>query len=181
MHIPPAAPPQTDYGATDQSFGSCWPRIFAAASNAGKAPAFSPRAALLVRVAGRGTARPYSIARPAPLRYLGFTLKLAANGVSPARRRCETGDTLLFGPKASGHFPYDPACRTRLADARQFGTGLAPLQAIARGTFSGPMKHLSFLWPGRARLRLLICRSHCKRTRRCASRAWTLHLRPGLN
>lgn len=92
------------------------------------------------------TARPYSIASLPADGYLEFHLKLVANGAfSSAISQCETGDTLYLG-KASGHFHYDPAWQDTPLLMLASGTGLAPLQAIAREALSSGHEAPIILW-----------------------------------
>ncbi|WP_339650575.1 2Fe-2S iron-sulfur cluster-binding protein [Halopseudomonas pelagia] len=77
-------------------------------------------------------ARPYSIASLPADGELAFHLRLHAQGAfSNAIRQCQLGDRLYLG-SAAGHFHYDPAWQDTPLLMLGSGTGLAPLQAIAR-------------------------------------------------
>lgn len=86
----------------------------------------------LVLWLGDGIGRPYSIASRPSDRHLEFHIRLHERGVaSTLIRQLTPGDVIYLGAPA-GHFQYDPEWQDRPLLMLAKGTGLAPLQAIAR-------------------------------------------------
>lgn len=91
-------------------------------------------------------ARPYSIASLPADGYLEFHLALHTKGAfSQAIRRFQVGDTVYLGA-ASGHFHYDQAWQDTPLLLLASGTGLAPLQAIAREALTSGHEAPISLW-----------------------------------
>ena len=79
-----------------------------------------------------GLCRPYSIASLPSESELAFHVRLHPAGqFSAAIAACQVGDRLSLSP-ASGHMHYDPDWQDKPLLLLASGTGLAPLQAIAR-------------------------------------------------
>lgn len=91
-------------------------------------------------------ARPYSIASLPGEGDLEFHLRLHPHGAfSNAIRERKTGDTLYMGA-AAGHFHYDPGWQETPLLLLGSGTGLAPLQAIARDALQAGHEAPITLW-----------------------------------
>lgn len=76
--------------------------------------------------------RPYSIASQAGESHLGFHIRIHPGGAFSERiQSLKPGDPLYLGAP-SGHFHYDPDWQDKPLLLLAAGTGLAPLQAIAR-------------------------------------------------
>ncbi|MFN3581516.1 MAG: 2Fe-2S iron-sulfur cluster-binding protein [Pseudomonas sp.] len=96
-----------------------------------KALRFKPGQHLLLWLDG-GLGRPYSIASQPAEQDISFHLRLHPQGAFSQRiRECRVGDTLHLGAP-SGHLHYDPLWHDTPLLLLASGTGLAPLQAIAR-------------------------------------------------
>lgn len=91
-------------------------------------------------------ARPYSIASLPADGYLEFHLQLHAKGAfSTAIKRYQVDDTVYLGAP-SGHFHYDPAWQDTPLLLLASGTGLAPVQAIARDALASGHEAPISLW-----------------------------------
>ena len=81
--------------------------------------------------------RPYSIASQAGDSHLSFHIRLHPGGAFSTRiQTLQPGDTLYLGAPG-GHFHYDPDWQDKPLLLLAAGTGLAPLQAIARHALAG--------------------------------------------
>lgn len=86
----------------------------------------------LVLWVDEGIGRPYSIASRPAERYLEFHIRLHENGAaSTVIQHLTPGQAIFIGAPA-GHFHYDPDWQDRPLLMLARGTGLAPLQAMAR-------------------------------------------------
>lgn len=91
-------------------------------------------------------ARPYSIASLPGSGDLEFHLRLHPDGAfSNGIRQCAVGERLYMGA-AAGHFHYDPGWQETPLLLLGSGTGLAPLQAIARDALQAGHEAPITLW-----------------------------------
>lgn len=93
-----------------------------------------------------GLGRPYSIASLPADHHLEFHIALHEQGAaSAAIKQLVSGDILHLGAPA-GHLHYDPEWQDRPLLLLAKGTGLAPLQAIARGALENGHTARIDLW-----------------------------------